>query len=105
MEYEMKNLTYSIWDSNDELSNHVKDVFHLDPFVDDLQYLECFQGGIFPFVCQYGFVGKVRFVGGYLDVEHLDKQVPKRFSKTNDHVFLEGMTMNEYGLITLWMGS
>lgn len=61
--------------------------------------------GLYPFYSIYGLVGKVRIKDGMVDTEYLDKQIPKRFKRTNDHTFVELMKMNHYGTIELWLGS
>ena len=50
-------------------------------------------------------IGKIKIQNGLVDVEHLDKQIPKRYRMTNDHTFVELMTMNNYGLIEIFLGS
>lgn len=97
----MNNLIWSIYeggvDGNYEVpSNKVEDVFRGDNIPQD---------GIYPFFSHYGVVGKVKIQNGMVDVQHLDKQIPKRFRQFNDHVFVEMMVMNNYGLIEMWLGS
>ena len=101
MENEMKNLTWSIYEGGidgayEVPSNKVEDVFEGDIIPPD---------GLYPFYSIYGLVGKVKVSNGLVDIKHLDKQIPKRFRYTNDHVFVEMMVMNHYGLIELWLGS
>jgi len=101
MENEMKNLTWSIYEGGidgayEVHSNKVEDVFEGDIIPPD---------GLYPFYSKYGLVGKVKVSNGLVDIKHLDKQIPKRFQYTNDHVFVETMVMNHYGLIELWLGS
>jgi hypothetical protein len=98
---EMNNLIYSVYDDNEQLSDLARDIFRIDPDFPEHHWLD----GVYNFQNYYGLVGKVRFNSNRLDLEHLDKQIPKRFRSQNDHIFLEGMTINEYGLITLWLGS
>lgn len=99
---EMKNLVWSVYETeSEELSNSVERVFwhqhQENGFVPS--------DGLYPFFNHYGLSGKVRIKNGMVDVQHLDKQIPKRYQFTNDHVFVELMTMNSYGLIEMWLGS
>jgi hypothetical protein len=98
---EMKNLVWSIYevgvDGNYEIpSNKVEVVFNGDYIPVD---------GLYPFYSIYGLVGKVRIKDGRVDLQHLDKQIPKTYQYRNNHHFVEMMVMNHYGLIEMWLGS
>jgi hypothetical protein len=107
---EMKNLVWSIYeggiDGNSETpSNKVVDVFSVQNT--EKGHPSCYDipDGLYPFYNWYGLVGKIKIQDGRVDVQHLDKQIPKSFRKRNDHVWVETMRMNNYGLIEIFLGS
>ena len=100
----MKNLTWSVgdWNGNEFISsNKVEDVFWHQHKENGLVVPD----GLYPFHTHYGLIGKIKIQNGLVDVEHLDKQIPKRYRMTNDQTFVELMTINNYGLIEIFLGS
>jgi hypothetical protein len=107
---EMKNLEWSIYEGGingnyEVLSNKIEDVFSVQSVDNGDPSASEIPDGLYPFSSPYGLVGKVRIKNGLVDVQHLDKQIPKRFRYTNDHVWIEMMRMNNYGLIEIFLGS
>jgi hypothetical protein len=105
---QMKNLVWSVGNfiGNEFItSNKVEDVFSVqNPEKGDISSSDI-PDGLYPFYNWYGLVGKIKIQDGLVDVEHLDKQIPKRFRMTNDHVWVEMMRMNNYGLVEIFLGS
>jgi len=99
---ELQTLIWSIYDQSNEwtpdtqLSYHVKDVFWIDGVIP--------QDGLYPFYTYYGVVGWVTIKDGIIDAEQLDLFFTED-EYFNDHIFVEGMRINNYGLIEIMLGS
>ena len=104
----MKNLVWSVgnWNGNELIeSNKVVDVFSVQSPEKGEVSSSDIPDGLYPFYNYYGLVGKIKIQNGLVDVEHLDKQIPKTYRRTNDHVWVEMMRMNNYGLVEIFLGS
>jgi hypothetical protein len=108
---EMKNMVWSVYEGgidgtdSEVLSNKVVDVFCVQNTEKGQPSAYDIPDGLYPFYNWYGLVGKIKIQNGLVDVQHLDKQIPKRFRYTNDHVWIETMRMNQYGFIVFFLGS
>lgn len=102
---ELQNLVWSVFrptEDGEVPSTKVEDVFWLQHTEDPEIDLSQLEDGIYPFYTYYGRVGELEIIGGEVIPESID---PWFDSFENDHIFIEGMTINRYGLINIWMGS